>query len=259
MVNDIRKKVSRNLKVRLKNFAAYNCFGALPLNRDAVDYLFFFDKIGLCYNRVQKNANTTVVSILCELNGLDFSSHTAAKIWCEQPPVSSLIRARHLHTCVVIRNPYSRLLSAFLQKFTFRRDTYVPRYGDFAPTPKGFSAFIGYLQRNGIDGNSHWDLQKKQIAYPLHCFDTVIRFEQFSKDMRDMLARLDIAPDMERLSGLGPTDIGKKTSADDKFYAFYGQEMLAAVREMYKEDFAFLNYDPDLPVMESPLRNSPRS
>ena len=87
---------------------------------------------------------------------------------------------------VIIRNPYSRVLSAFLDKHKSRKIR--ERHGVWEPTPEGFAAFLGYLEAGGLGGNSHWDLQKKQMLLPLSAYDGVIHFENLREEMLGFLA-----------------------------------------------------------------------
>ncbi|WP_081621781.1 sulfotransferase family 2 domain-containing protein [Thioalkalivibrio sp. ALE11] len=227
----------------VRQWAAYQAFGVAPRDYRAIEKLCFFDGLGICYNRVQKNANTTVVCVLCALEGYKFKGHSEAKKKSRKVPARSVLSRPVYHKMVVVRSPYTRLLSAFLQKFTYRREKYVPVYGDFSPTPEGFRDFVMYLAQKGISGNSHWDLQKKQIAYDLSFYDTVVRFENFSTEFGAMLEELNLGSDDGWLRDLWPSDTKKKTQSSTMVDRFYDDSLIDIVRELYSEDFAFLGYN----------------
>lgn len=221
---------------------AKDCFKLNTVNIDAVNRLCFFDKLGLVYNRVQKNANTTLVTILCSLNGLRYTHNIQAKNWCWQsykhyPSMGSISKK-----ILIIRNPYSRVLSAFLEKFTYQRDKFVPLYGDFQPTPDGFKKFIEYLHHSGIQTNSHWNLQQTQIVAPLKYYDYIIRFENLADELEKMLFELNLMNNKINLLSLHPSDIGKKTNSDSKLKEFYTEDITKKVLNLYKQDFDFLSY-----------------
>lgn len=62
--------------------------------------------------------------------------------------IFALKRAKRM---VIVRDPFSRTLSAFLDKFRspfFQRD-----FGPFDLTPEGFSRFLAYLEGGGLRTN----------------------------------------------------------------------------------------------------------
>ena len=221
---------------------ASRAFQRTPTRITPCGKLVYFDELNLVYNRVQKNANTTTTAFFCELNGQNFGSHIEAISMARRLPWRSFRELPNFHTLVVIRNPYSRLLSAFLQKFGHRRADYASRYGDFDVSPVGFRSFVEYLLEHGIGDDSHWDLQMKQIPFPLSAYDSVIRFERYSIEISEMLRIRGIEFESTKLEMLYPSDTGKRTDADLQIQNFYDEKSVLAVRTLYSSDFAFLGY-----------------
>jgi hypothetical protein len=235
-------------RVRAQEILATRTFGKQPQTESALRRLAWYRKIRICYNRVQKNANTTTYTMLSQLNGDSFTHHHQAKRQAREFPWLSFSELGDFHTFVVVRSPYSRLLSAFLQKFTFRREFFVAKYGEYEPTPEGFRLFVRHLERNGTQSNSHWDLQSKQIPFLLSDYDTVIHFENYAREMAEMFSNLSIEIGDRNLGMLFPTDAGKQTRASERHRDFYDTTTIRIVNEIYSEDFEYLGYPDDFDV-----------
>ncbi len=196
------------------------------------------------YNRIQKNANSSLMVFM-------YRAHTNR--------VTSVIRSRqnvpHLSTTsirsipflggyrrlIVIRNPYSRVLSAFLDKF--RHEHIIARHGRFDLSPAGFGSFLDWLENGGMGGNSHWDLQVNQMLLPLDAYSDIIRFETLAQDMTRFVQSFE----NDRLAGIGDSLFahGRRhaTGASDKILEFYDGKRFEKVAKLYKRDFEALGYD----------------
>lgn len=227
-------------------------FGVGAVNWKARQSIATYPSLGLTYNRIKKNANTTVVTMLREMTtgrvegrkeakklSQRYSDLTFAQIWA----------LRQTFFFVVVRNPYSRVLSAFLEKF--QHDSYHKKFGAFDRSPAGFAAFLEWLESDGLDKNYHWDLQTKLLLLPLDKYDRVIRFESLKEDMTSMFASLGMSAPLHRLDGLYPTDVNKKTSASSRLHEFYTPRLAGIVARLYATDFERLGYSPDFPRQDS--------
>lgn len=238
----------RKLKREVTLFFLRRRYKVRHVNPKGVRHMALFPELGLVYNRIKKNANTTTVMLLHELQSGTVSAPQEVKD--ELPDyrelsLRDLRRLHDLHTFVVIRNPYSRLLSAFLDKF--RYPTNLERYGNFSLDPVGFSRFVVWLKDGGLNADGHWDLQKKLMLLPLNAYDSVVRFENYSEEMGNLLSARGLVVDPEKLQRLYPQDQGKKTSASAKLSHFYNREIQQTVQQLYSKDFAELGYSTDLP------------
>lgn len=145
-----------------------------------------------------------------------------------------------------IRNPYSRVLSAFLNKFK-PNSRISKEHGAFDHTADGFKKFVYYLRDGGRSGNSHWDLQKKLMLLPPDQYDRVIRFENFQEEMLGFLESRGLAPRAGSLEALYPSDQNKKTDATKKMERFYTREVADLVADLFAADFDTLGYDRTFP------------
>ncbi|GAB4263642.1 MAG: hypothetical protein Kow0013_10220 [Pararhodobacter sp.] len=224
-------------------------YGKGVANRAALRRLAFFPKLGLAFNRVKKNANSALILLLFELEtGRTGQAHAVKD---ETPNLFDLTRAQvseldRYAVLVTVRNPYSRVLSAFLDKFRFER--YRKKHGDFALTPEGFGAFLTWLDRGGLMRDPHWDLQTKLIALPLDRYDAVFRFESLRTDALAFLASRGLVVPEGALAGEHKGDAGKETGASSRMAAFYTPERAELVARLYAADFAALGYPTSFPA-----------
>ncbi len=221
-------------------------FGAEGLNWSAARRVAVFPRLGLAYNRIKKNANTTVVLLLRELDTGVIEDRDVAKV--QAPLLFDLSReelSRPLAFFVVVRNPYSRVLSAFLNKFG--NPVYARRHGAFARTPEGFAAFVRWLEAGGLRRDAHWNLQTRLMLLPLARYDHVVRFEALRPGLEAVLAARGLALPPGRLDTLYPSDRDKETKADAKLRAFYDADTADRVARLYAADFAALGYSAEFP------------
>lgn len=249
-VIDTAAKLGRNA---LALFVIAARFGITDVNWRAWKRVAVYPKLGLAYNRIKKNANTTVVMLLREMETGVVESRKTAK---DNSPkirdlsIPEILGVRKCFFFVVVRNPYSRVLSAFLNRFTDEGSR--QRHGRFELNPRGFAAFVEWLKDGGLDKNAHWDLQTKLMLLPLEKYDFVVRFENFKPEMLSLLESNALTPPDGRLDGLYPTDTNKKTSADARLREFYTPRLIGIVADLYARDFDALGYSTAFPG-EPPL------
>ena len=216
----------------------------------AAQNVVVFPDLGLAYNRIKKNANTSVLLLLRQLSMGVISERKHAKRHTKTILDLSLHELKTLDAIqvfVVVRNPYSRVLSAFLDRF--RRESDRKRYKPFDLTPEGFGQFLVWLENGGLSRNGHWNLQCKRMIFPkLDTYDTVIRFESLRDDIIAMLEKRKIDVPADCLQELYPTDRGKRTAADSKLQMYYNEERINLVARLYAEDFDCLGYTKTFPI-----------
>jgi len=135
---------------------------------------------------------------------------------------------------VIVRDPFSRTLSAFLDKFRspfFQRD-----FGPFDLSPEGFSAFLEYLENGGLR-NSHWSPQTDRLLLAVEHYDAVIPFSAFPDQFLDVLHRW-VPKVKDTWKDFAPTEIGgpPRTDAGAKVAAFYDMEDIERVERIYRKD-----------------------
>lgn len=225
-------------------------YGRGVARRGALRRLAFFPNLGLGFNRIKKNANTALILLLQEL---EVGSATTARAGAAKDetlnlfelPRSEIGKLGRYAVFVTVRNPYSRVLSAFLDKF--RHETYRRKHGEFPLTPDGFGAFLRYLENGGLTRDAHWDLQEKLMALPLDRYDAVLRFETLHADAVAFLTRRGLTLPEGALTSEHKSDRGKHTGADARLSQFYTAERADQVARLYATDFAALGYAPTAP------------
>ena len=214
------------------------------VNVTALRHVAVYLRLGLAFNRIKKNANSTTVILLREVETGRVEPEPTAKqhSWhLEKMPVVLDAAAPLLKFFVIVRNPYSRVLSAFLNKFA--KAAYVERYRPYALTRDGFADFVSWLADGGLGEDPHWDLQSKLMLMPLDRYDRVIRFERYHEELVEFLATRGI--DVERhprttsfrRAGLA------SSHADARLQAFYTPAVAGRVADLYANDFTALGYD----------------
>lgn len=224
-------------------------FGSGALNTAALKSVAVFPKLGIAFNRIKKNANSTSVVVLHRLETGVLEHELAAKrasLHLEKMPPTFWPAVGRLRYAVVVRNPYSRVLSAFMNKFA--KATYVEAFRPYEITPQGFAEFLHWIANGGMEADAHWDLQRKLMLLPLDRYDEVIRFETYPEEMRALLGRqgVDLTPEIDAL--IGYSSGRHRSAANEKLAAFYTPELYALVRELYRDDFERLGYPVDPPT-----------
>lgn len=222
-------------------------FGINDVNWKAANKVAVYPGLNLAYNRIKKNANTTVAILLREMESGVREGGGAAKdnsFNLRTIPLSAICNVRRFCFFVVVRNPYSRVLSAFLNKF--QHHSYRKMYGTFDLTPDGFAAFVVWLRHGGLNKDRHWDLQTKLTFLPIEKYDAVVRLENFDIEMHSLLESNDLRPPEGRLKGRYP-------SANSRLQEFYNPGLVSLVAELYGKDFDELGYSRAFPAWSGHL------
>lgn len=200
---------------------------------------------GFLYNRIQKNANSSLITLVHYLetgrsDGVIASRRSVSHLidW----PTGRLVELADLPRMVVIRSPYSRTLSAFLNKVgtaRFRGDVGTM----LEPTPEGFSQFLRVLDNGSLTLNSHWDLQIKSMLFRTEGYTDIIRFERLETELARFLDKVGIDPDMMYSSGAFKKGRTHSTNAKDLLSQYYDDAGIAIVQRLFQKDFEELGYN----------------
>lgn len=247
LLDQVNRSVNRSLAPRL---LAGRC-PADAMNISALRHVAVYPRLGIAYNRIKKNANSTTVILLHELECGRVEHEQLAKrhsLHLGKLPLTRASIVRNLRFVVIVRNPFSRLLSAFLNKFS--KPQYIARFGAFDLTPAGFSSFVDWLAHVGLETDPHWDHQTKLMLMPLGCYDQVIRFERYRDELRNWLATCGI--DVTRVSRASSFRACRTamSRADSCLHDFYSPAVCQRVVQLYRHDFEALGYAEEL-VAES--------
>lgn len=212
------------------------------INTDALRRLAIFPRTGVLYNRVKKNANSTTMVALNALENGVMLNTTAAKKGATQwhhlrVQFMDLSRFKRL---LIIRDPYTRTLSAFREKF--RQQKYKERWREFELSPRGYLDFLLWLKDGGLDADPHWDLQMKSIAFPLKAYTHVLRFESLKETLFDFLRQCNDATSEDFFIESGRKGSLHATGSSGAVEEFYDQKSFRLVSELFEQDFLFLGY-----------------
>lgn len=250
------KNIFRGSRRRLTNKALpwvlKNKFSVDGLNVAASRNVVMFPKLNVAFNRVKKNANSTTVSLLYAMEEGRFAGPWQAKHhskYLQKASLPLLMSADRFFYFVIVRDPYSRTLSAFLNKFS--KPSYVDRFGSFDLTPDGFHQFLIWLSNSGLESDAHWDFQKKLIMGPLETFDAVLRFENFPNCFENFVRDRDLVMPAAAEKILAGAHQGTRTDASRMLEQFYSKDCIEIVSSLYQEDFDFLDYPADFKALRS--------
>lgn len=125
------RKISTSARTIMALRSAYG-----PVRIYAAKRVAVFPELGLAYNRIKKNANTSTMILLQQLSSGQILKGNVAKDTAHsffELSAREIKEVSKLHSFVIIRNPYSRVLSAFLGKL--KKERYQEKHGTFDLTP----------------------------------------------------------------------------------------------------------------------------
>jgi hypothetical protein len=144
-------------------------------------------------------------------------------------------RDRYLFSCV--RNPFARVLSAYLDKV--ETGELVPYARLRGPRPTSFEGFLREIATfEPIQLNDHFRPQRINLNYPKVAYDAVF----FLENPRAITLVLEQITPGFRLERYAPHARG----AAEKLAAHYNSATIELVREIYAEDFESFGYSRDL-------------
>ncbi len=224
---------------------------------------------GFIFAYVPKVACTNWKSVLCYMegktdwldqrvvhdpdrSGLHYLGHDQfAQDLCADPTVKRY---------AMVRDPYSRSLSAYLDKIErnigligkpFQGDYFqfvaedVERFRRFrldtvAYPAVSFELYLLWLRDGGsrFTGDEHWARQVDLLRHPTVAFDFIGRFESFSSDSEKLLALMGCdqpLPSREMLNF-------PATKAAEKLATYFTPLAQSLVEQVYAADFAAFNY-----------------
>lgn len=145
-----------------------------------------------------------------------------------------------------VRNPFTRILSCYLDKIVGRqaeRDIRLPQIG---VDPMRDISFLEFLERIGQQEHHemdiHWAPQVHLLALPRMTYDFLGRFESFQADMNRLMSRLSIEIDQKYVVRRSKN----VTNATSRILEHYGDREADLVRGMYRDDFERLGYGRDV-------------
>lgn len=143
-----------------------------------------------------------------------------------------------------VRNPYTRILSCYLDKILgSQKETILPQLG-FKPADKvSFEEFLTAVKKQSYDEmNVHWKPQNILLAAKNITLDFVGRQENFDNDLKKVLAIIT----KQDSEGLRITnEIPHSVGANEKLRQYLNEEIISLIREIYHDDFKLYGYNED--------------
>lgn len=228
-------------------------------------HVVLYKSLDLAFNRVKKSANSSTLMFIADTiravnegqanrSAKTFKEYRESKQKAiEAGRVMNLFHlflpgTMRMRFVTVVRDPYSRLLSAYLQKRYNHRKGYSEIYEKFPgftddDDKKGFSRFCEYIEKSGPYGNKHWWPQVRLLIMPPEFFDFVLKVETLDHDLNDLFSK--IVPNWKHTNFAipHPNESGEKiTNASQRVEDFYTPSLKAIVRDAYRDDFEAFSY-----------------
>lgn len=204
------------------------------------------------YLRIPKAANSTISKTLALYTWPQRADWFAARdaIWAKRSfarfgwdttPESLL--GQHF-TFSFFRNPYSRLLSAYLQKMPKRKYRSMARAAKVTQVDAaGFRAFVAWLEADGLEANIHWAPQTSICPLPVASLNFIGHVESLDADLGTLVGKLFPGQRYDQPA----TRQRDRQHAVRKLETYYDEDLRRRVFALYRRDFEELGYEPSLP------------
>ncbi len=243
------KRLRNSTRKRLRRFHP------VLRNRDARVPLDWIDLRGAvppsgryCYFRIPKCANSTVVRTLSWYDpdlSLDESDSTGGAAKDGFRPLSDVpcltVRGftRRRYCFTFVRNPFTRLLSAYLDKMQNDRFQWVAdRLGKESVRECSFAEFVSFLEKGGLFGNVHWIPQTSLLPVPVEFLARVGYVEALNDGLSSVVDTL-FGPDT--WSGSQDREHNRQ-GALEKVLSYYVDDLEERVLALYRKDFEVFGY-----------------
>ena len=210
-----------------------------------------------CYFRIPKCANSSVLRTLAYYDNqlpYDENDHRGGvyKLLYSGIEKSGCWTAKGLlnnYFCFTfVRNPYARLLSAYLDKLVNKTgdakyEHVKARIRDLSEKGEvSFDGFVKYLEVDGVYANAHWCPQHKLMPLDPKDIHFIGHVETFSQDIEELVNRIfgasTYAGDKTRTAG--------QTSASQRLTDFYTSDLAERVYGLYQDDFSCFGYSQNI-------------
>lgn len=211
-----------------------------------------YQSVKLIYNRIKKAGNSSVLMYLRDAIDAQgsprdgrYDSEKADSIRLGRHPFklppSTMRHINEFYSFTIMRNPYSRCLSAFLEKVASKRYGFseIPGYG--RSDPLAFQEFVRFLGDGGLYKDRHWWPQVDLLFWPPERFSFIGQLEHLEEHLRMVLDAVNVTvPPTLSMKLAHPAERGHKgkvTGASSKVSEYFDAPTFSLVRELYMRDF----------------------
>ena len=237
--------------------------GTQDVRTSNIRRVVFYPEFKIAYNRIAKSGNSSVLLYLYDAMAGGIQGDGETYNACKREATAAgidlfqltrdwdrVLSLRKYVFFTVVRNPWSRTLSAFLDKVAkAESDKYAMAAGYGDDSVEGFVSFLRFLDNGGLHVNHHWRPQSALLLLPKERFDHVCRLEALADDLPRALAGTGLVlPHAGRLRRPHPIEAsraGKITQATERMRHYYTNEALDLVSRMYASDFRLGGYSDD--------------
>lgn len=200
------------------------------------------------YFRVPKAANSAIAAnMIYYEEGIGVKDRDAiAKFKLSNQRLGDLTKSEvsdiisNYYKFTVVRNPYSRLISAYSEKIQGNKHYHRKKVERFLRKAPGdyikLSEFLDFLEFEGsIHSDGHWARQTDLIAIPISKLDFIGKCETLSSDLPKIMTRL-----YNRFEK--PLDYAPHATGSDKKVEACDTQTLNRIYKIYEQDFDLLEY-----------------
>ncbi|MDY6940908.1 MAG: sulfotransferase family protein [Cyanobacteriota bacterium] len=159
-----------------------------------------------------------------------------------------LLNDRAFFKFCFVRNPYSRALSAYLNKIDIQKEKRKKFLKNLEIEGSGQVSFREFLEsvekQNPFDMNPHWKLQTYLLGWGIIEYDFVGRLENFDRDFTTVLQKIQGSSEDSELKI--ESRMEHSTKASSKIQKFYDRALQELAFNIYESDFKNLNYSPEI-------------
>lgn len=208
-----------------------------------------------CYFRLPKCANSTVIKTLFRYDPSLALEADPADVRLMKKLFSGLFgvwspsprKLATSHFCfTIVRNPFTRVLSAYLDKIAaaapgqydyVARSAGVPQAADVS-----FAEFVTFLENGGLYLNPHWAPQTALLPVKPEWLGFIGRVEDLEADLGHLVDRLF---GQEVFEGV-VTRYDRQRGSDTRSEDFYDDDLLYRIFCLYRADFEAFGYGRNL-------------
>ncbi|AHK80566.1 hypothetical protein M911_01665 [Ectothiorhodospira haloalkaliphila] len=231
--------------LNLRSRPFYRRFNDMPLHAlPQLDQRIAVDRTrGFIYFRIPKAANSTVIRLLTSEKDVRYNSYEGKRSFIRP----SKLRAHEVKTLdrqfflfTITRDPYTRVLSAYLDKIVKgkRKERACRALQKPLESEISFGEFCNYLDHGGFKHDPHWYPQNWFIPRDICTMAHVGKMESLNDELEVIMSRIDST----RKLGDAGSQRRHRTDADQKLKAYYSRDTAGIIARVYRQDFERFDY-----------------